>query len=48
MTAIFGFVGLDVLVIATTSLIGPYASVRNQNVSSVNVTSADILYNLTI
>jgi len=32
----------------TTSLIGSNASAENQNVSSVNVTSLDILYNLTI
>ena len=51
MTAILVLVvGLNVLAITTTSLIGPYASAENQNVSSVNVTSADTnaLYNLTI
>jgi hypothetical protein len=50
MTAILVLVGLVVLAIATTSLIGPYASPENQNVSSINVTSADtnVLYNLTI
>jgi hypothetical protein len=47
MTAILVLVGLDVLAITTTSLIGLYAS-ENLNVSSVNVTRADILYNLTI
>jgi hypothetical protein len=36
------------IAITTTSLIGQYASAENQNVSSVNVTSVDILYNLTI
>jgi hypothetical protein len=48
MTAIFGLVGSDVFGMATTSLVGPYASAENQNVSSVKVKSADILYNLTI
>lgn len=48
MTAIFVLVGLDVFGMATTSLVGPYVSAENQNVSSVNVTSTDILYNLTI
>ena len=48
MTAIFVLVGSDVFGMATTSLVGQYASAENQNVSSVNVKSADILYNLTI
>ena len=41
MTAILVLVGLDVLAITTTRLIGQYASAKNQNVSSINVTNAD-------
>jgi hypothetical protein len=48
MTAIFVLVVLDVFGMATTGLVGPYVSAENQNVSSVNVKGADILYNLTI
>jgi hypothetical protein len=50
MIASLVLVGLAVLAMTTTSLIGPYVSTENQNTSSVNVTSGDtnVLYNLTI
>ena len=50
MTASLVLVGLAVLAISTTSLIGPYVLAENQNTNSVNVTSGDtnVLYNLTI
>jgi hypothetical protein len=50
MIASLVLVGLAVLAMTTTSLIGPYVSAENQNTSSVNVTSGDtnVLYNLTI
>jgi hypothetical protein len=50
MTTILVPVGLYILAITITNLIGPQASAENQNVNSVNVTSTDTnaLYTLTV
>jgi hypothetical protein len=50
MTTILVPVGLYILAITITNLIGPQASAENQNVNNVNITSTDTnaLYSLTV